>query len=369
QASEDAELYREYLKQFPNGTFAGLARRKIEQLAKPPPTAVTNQQQAAVTPPPQPALPAPAPMARPAVGSFPTAFPTGPIRLVVPFPPGGSVDAIAHTVAQPVSALLGQPVIIENRVGAGDTIGTATVAKAAPDGYTLLVATNPHVTNRFVMKDVPYDGVRDFAPVALLASGSLVLALHPALPVRDYREFVQLLKSRPDAVNFASGGLGSLSHLAAEWFKAKAGVRAVHVPYRGSAPAIADTVAGHVQFLFDSVATLKSQIDARRLRALAVTGPARAPQLAAVPTTAELGLDSVTVWYAILAPAQVPAAIVGKLNAAFGQVMADPRVAESIAALGLAAHTNAPPEAVSRFLASEVAKWGTVVQAAGIRPE
>ncbi len=307
-----------------------------------------------------------------AAGSAPgqaPAYPTKPIRIVVPFPPGGATDILARDVAQKLTDAWGQAVIVDNRPGAGGNIGSELVAKAAPDGYTLEMGTvGTHAINASLYAKMPYDHVKDFAPVILVASVPNVLEVNPALPVNSVAELIAYAKANPGKLNFASSGNGTSIHLSGELFKVMAGVQMTHVPYKGSAPALQDLIAGQVQLMFDNLPPSLPQIKAGKLRALAVTSAARAPALPDVPTVAEAGLPGfeASSWFGVLAPAGTPPAIVAKLNAEIGRWLATPEAKEKLAKQGADAAGGSPEDFV-KHIAAETAKWAKVVKESGAK--
>ncbi len=302
------------------------------------------------------------------------AYPTKPIRLVVPFTPGGSTDILARTMGQKLTEAWGQPVVIDNVPGAGGSIGADKVAKAPADGYTLLMG---HIGTLAITPSIypqlPYDPVKSFEPVAWVARVPNVLVVHPSLPVKSVRELVAYAKAHPGRINFGSGGNGSAAHVAMEYFKLRSQTFMVHVPYRGAAPAVADTVAGQTQLIFTGAPALMPMIKSGRLRALAVSSPKRIALLPEVPTVAESGVPELAgfeadQWYGIVAPAGTPASIVQKLNA---QINASLRSAEMLQRLGSegAEPTPNPPEVFGKLIVSEIGRWRPVVQRAQLKPD
>src|SRR5688572_8045201 len=294
-------------------------------------------------------------------------FPSRPIRLVVTVPPGGAADFIARLVGGKIAESLGQPVVVENRGGAGGTIAADAVAKAAPDGYTLLqnsITTHgvgPHLYSR-----LPYDPVKDFTPVSGLALLPLIMAVNADLPSKSVSELITL--SRASNLNFASSGNGGAPHMAAELFKSVTGAPLTHVPYKGSGPAVADLVGGRVQIMFDAAPSLIAHIRAGKLRVLAAASAERNRLLPEVPTFAELGHARVAVslWYGLLAPAATPAAIVTRLNAEVAKILQSADVREKLAAQG-AEPMPGTPQAFASFMREEMAKWAPVVKQAGVK--
>jgi tripartite-type tricarboxylate transporter receptor subunit TctC len=293
-------------------------------------------------------------------------YPNRPVRVVVPLSPGGFADVPARIVAPRLSIALGQQVFVDNRPGAGGTIGTDSVAKSKPDGYTLLFTGTPHVIAPWLYKSVPYDALKDFAPVALVASGPYVLVVNPQLPVASVRELVAAAKAQPGKIDFASSGNGSAQHLVGALFNAMAGVDLNHVPYKGSGPAMQDLLSGQVKVSFAGIPNVMPHVKAGRLRALAVTTPARSPDLPDVPTVAEGGVPGyeATLWLNLSAPAGTPPEIVQRLYAETAKVLQDPEVQQGFRAAGVEA-TVLAPDALGAFIRAEYEKWGKVVRDTG----
>jgi tripartite-type tricarboxylate transporter receptor subunit TctC len=293
-------------------------------------------------------------------------FPNKPIRLVVPYPPGGPTDIVARVVGQRLSEKLGQPLVVENRPGAGGNIGAEAVAKAAPDGYTLLVATTAHAINMTLFSKPGYDTRKDFAPVSMLTRGPLVLVTAPATPAGNVAELIALAKARPGQVTFASSGNGQSTHLAAELFNSMAGIHMTHVPYKGSAPALTDVMGGQATVMFDTMLSAMPFVRDGKLRALAITGAMRSPAAPDTPTIAQAGLPGyeASAWNALLAPAGTPPAVLGTLNGALKAVLQDPDVRARFATQGFAAEWTEPP-ATARFIGQEIDKWARVVKTSG----
>jgi tripartite-type tricarboxylate transporter receptor subunit TctC len=313
------------------------------------------------------ALPtAPVAVAQPA-----QAWPTKPVRIVVPLPPGGAADIVARVVAGKLSDALGQQVVVENRPGAGTNIGPAFVAKATPDGYTLLLAS---VTNHAVAVNVfaspGYDLAKSFTPVALLANAPHILVAHPALPVKTVRDVVALAKARPRELSFGSQGSGTLAHLEIELLQGLAGVEFTHVPYKGSAPAKADITAGHIQLMFDSYASAASLLKEGRLRVVAIASDRRSAFLPDVPTFIESGIRQYAAnnWYGLMAPLGTPKAIVDRLAEETAKLLQLPDTRERFAALGLEL-TPGGPARLAEVVASDLATWGPVAKRAGVKVE
>jgi tripartite-type tricarboxylate transporter receptor subunit TctC len=297
------------------------------------------------------------------------AYPEKPIRLIVPYPPGGLTDASARTVAKSLSERLRQPVVIENIAGGGGNIGADKAAKSPADGYTLYVGNNATVgINTLIYKKLPFDPISDFVPITLYAESQTILVVHPSLPVRNVAELIALAKSRPGQLNFGSTGTGGLSHLAGELFKSIAGVQMTHVPYKGTGPAQSDLLGGQIQLMFNDTAV--PHIKAEKLRALAVTGGKRWPQLPDVPTFAELGIQGYETynWFGILAPRGTPGAIIGRLNRELVAVMQEPAVQEWMRSRGAEPATSSPEE-FAVYIRKDLAKWARLVKEVGITAE
>lgn len=294
------------------------------------------------------------------------AYPERPITLVVPFPAGGSTDLVARVVADRMGKSLGQQVVVENKGGAGGNIGAAQVAKAEPDGYTILMGTiATHALNPALYKNMPYDAVRDFAPVSLLVTVLNVLVVNPQLPVHSVQELIALLKANPGKYSYASSGNGTPLHLSGELFKSMAGVDMVHIPYRGAGPALNDVLGNHVPIMFDNLPSSTSYIKDGALRGLAVTTAKRAASMPDLPTIAETlpGYETYT-WNALFAPAGTPPEVVARLNAAAVEAVNDPAVKEKLAGFG-ATTVGSTPEALAAHVQAELEKWAPVVAASG----
>ena len=298
-------------------------------------------------------------------------YPNRPITLVVPFAAGGSTDVVARLVAQKMSDILGQQMVVENVVGAGGNVGAARIAKAEPDGYTILMGTvATHALNPLILKRKPYDPVTDFTPVALLAIVPNVLIVNPSLPAKDVQELIALLKADPKKYNYASSGIGTPLHLSGELFKSLAGVQMQHIPYRGSGPALNDVVAGQVPIQFDNLPSASEFIKAGTLRGLAVTTKERAPSFPDIPTMAEAGLPNYETytWNALFAPPRTPRPVVDALNAAAQKALADPALIERMKTFS-AKLTPSGPEVLADHVKAEVIKWTPVVKEAGIQAD
>lgn len=285
-------------------------------------------------------------------------WPSKPIKLVVSYPPGGTVDAVARIIATPLSQRLGQPVIVDNRGGAGGAIGGDLVAKSAADGYTVLLDASNHAQNPALRNKMPFDTLRDLAPVSLLVKVPNVLVVHPATSIKTVQDLVTQAKARPGEINFASSGNGSAQHLAAEQFSAMAGVRMTHVAYKGGGPALTDVMAGQVPVFFGSLASSLAYIQSGKLRAVAVTGNTRAAVLPLLPTVAEAGLPGYEVyeWNAMFVPAGTPAAVTGRLSKELAAVLQDPEVRKRLEATGAEVIGSTPAE-LDAFRRAEIAKW------------
>ncbi len=297
-------------------------------------------------------------------------YPSKPVRLIVPFAPGGGNDIVARAIAQQLSASLGRQFVVDNRAGAGGVVGAELAAKSPADGYTLFLGgVGSHAVNPNLHAKLPYDPVTDFAPITLIASAPSVLVVHPSVPARTIEEFTALAKANPGKLNFASNGNGSSAQLAAVLYESMAGVRMVHVPYKGLAPALADLLSGEVQLMFSSMVAIIPHIKTGRLRALAVTGRRRSPLLPEVPTLEESGLRGYEAgsWYGILAPAGTPPQIVAKLNAEIVQALQQPAIRERLAAEGAEAIGGTPGEFAAHINA-ELARVGKLLRD-GVRLE
>jgi tripartite-type tricarboxylate transporter receptor subunit TctC len=295
------------------------------------------------------------------------AFPSRPIRIVVPFSPGGTGDILARVMGRGLGTLYGQQVVIDSRPGAGGHIGAELVAKSPPDGYTLVLGTIGIHAAYAIYKKLPYDPAKDLQPVTVIAALPNVVIVHPSVPVTTIAEFVTYAKAHPGAINFGSAGNGSSTHMAGELFKLAAGVELTHVPYRGSAPALNDVIAGQIQAMFENLPTTPPHIRAGEVRALAVTGPRRAPVLPDVPSIVEAGLPDAeaTAWFTLAAPAGLPKPVLDKLSADLMGLIGGPEVRAQIRALG-AEPVGDTPEHAAQFCATERAKWTRVIVGAGI---
>lgn len=295
------------------------------------------------------------------------AFPERPISLVVPFPAGGSTDLVARVIAERMSASLGQQVVVENKGGAGGNLGSAQVAKAEPDGYTILMGTvATHALNPAIYKKMPYDAVTDFAPVSLLVTVPNVLVVNPDFPAKSVAELIALAKEKPGEYSYASSGNGTPLHLSGELFKTMAGVDMVHIPYKGSGPALTDLLGGHVPIMFDNLPSSTGYIKDGRLRGLAVTTAERAASMPDLPTIAESGLPGYETytWNALFAPAGTPPEVVARLNQAAIEAVADETAKAKLAEFG-ATVVGSTPEELAAHVQAELAKWAPVVEASG----
>ena len=298
-------------------------------------------------------------------------YPSRPIKLVVPFPPGGPNDIIARVVAQRMSELFGQTVVIDNRGGAGGVVGTEAIAKAAPDGYTIGIASAGAIAiSASLVERVPYDSTKDLTAITLVASVPELLVVPAGLNVNSFAELVAMINAKPGQMNFASTGPGSMPHLAGELLKINGKLNIVHVPYRGAAPAVNDLLGGQVQMMFADIPVLLPHVQAGKLKALAIASKARSPSLPDVKTLGELGLANVDAenWYGMVGPAKMPADIVAKLNAVTVEALKSPDVVQKLSPQGANLVGNKPEE-FAVFIKSEIAKWAKVVEASGAKQQ
>jgi len=293
-------------------------------------------------------------------------FPAKPVRVVVPYPPGGPTDIVARVLFQQVAEATGQQFLIDNRAGAGGNIGAELVAKSPPDGYTVLIGTTAHAINMSLFKNLNYDIQKDLIPVSLLTQGPLVLVAHPQFPASSVKEVIELAKTKPGGLNFASSGNGQSTHLSAELFNSMAGIKMAHVPYKGSAPALTDVMSGQVDVMFDTTLSAMPFVKAGKLKALGLTSAVRSPAAPDVPTIAESGLPGYEVfaWNGVLVPTGTPKAIIQQLNDHIRKAMLLPQVKDKFSAQGFAASWNSP-ESFGVFLKTEVDKWSRTVKASG----
>ena len=296
-------------------------------------------------------------------------YPNRPVRLIIPFPPGGSNDVVGRLVAQQLSVKLGHQVYVDNRGGAGGTIGTEACANAAPDGYTICIISIAHAVNP-ALYPLKYDPIKSFTPISIFATGPNVLVVNPTSPIRSVKDLIALAKEKPGSLNYASAGVGSPLHLAAELFKKRAGIDMVHVPYKGGGPAAASVLAGETQVLFGSVASSMPQVKAGRLKALATTGAKRSKVAPELPTIAESGFPGfdVSSWYAFLVPARTPMPIVNRIRDAAIKAVSLPDVVEQMGRQGLEVETSTPADLAAR-VKTETRTWADVIKSAGIKAE
>jgi len=296
-------------------------------------------------------------------------YPAKPIHFIVPYPAGGPLDTVARLLGQKVSESVREPVIVENRPGAGGNIGADQVAKSAPDGYTILMgAVATHAINPTLYAKIPYDPVKDFAPVTQVASTPNVLVVNPSLPVANVKEFIAYAKAHPGALNFGSGSTGSAGHLAGELFKAMAGVQMVHVPYKGAGPAMQDLIGGRIQLMFDNLASSLAQMRAGKVKALAVTTAKRSSLAPELPTIAESGLPGfdISTWFGVFSPGGTPRDVVQRLHDELVKALADPAVRETMLKLG-AEPVGSTPAEFAAYIRSEARKYAEVIKASGAR--
>lgn len=299
-----------------------------------------------------------------------TAYPSKPIRFVVPYTPGGSTSAVARIVGEKLSQAWGQPVIIDNRPGGNTVIGAELVARSIPDGHTILFVTTTHITTGVLMRKLPFDSIKDFTPVTSFVSTELVLEVHPTVPANTLAEFLRLAKSKPGELNFGTVGTGGITHLAGEYFNLIAGIKTTHVPYKGTAPMLTDLLGGQLQFTFDTPISSLQHIKAGKLRALAVTGNSRLPNLPDIPTFAEAGLPDyrLSAWMGVFAPAGLPREITAKLGTEIARILAMPDVKERLAALGSQPLIMSPDQ-FSDLVREDFAKYQRIVREARISIE
>jgi tripartite-type tricarboxylate transporter receptor subunit TctC len=295
-------------------------------------------------------------------------YPSRPIRLLVGFAPGGGVDINARMLAPRLSEYLGQQVVVENVPGAGTNIANERVAKSTPDGHTLLINTAAVAINMSLYRNLPYDTLRDFAPVSVFSESPNVLVVNTKLAAQNVKDLIALARSAPGKLNYSSAGVGTTQHLAAELFKLRTGTFIVHIPYKGTAPSMTALIAGEVELSFANIPSIQGHLKSGRLRALAVTAPGRDPQLPEVPTMKEAGLDGVEVWYGVLAPAGTPREIVQKLADGIQRAARDPDIKKRMLEQGAVTVGNTPEE-FGKLLREEVARWAEVVKVSGARAD
>jgi tripartite-type tricarboxylate transporter receptor subunit TctC len=305
-----------------------------------------------------------------ATASFAQTYPLKSIRFIVPFPPGGGDDIVGRIVALKLSEGLGQSVVVDNRGGAGGIVGTEITAKSPPDGYTMLINNISLAVNATLVPGLPYNTLKDLAPVTLVGRQPNVLVVYPGVPVKTMRDLIALAKSKPKQINYGSGGIGTASHLATELLKMMAGVDIVHVPYKGLGPALTDLMGGQIQLIISTMASAMPQVKAGKLRPIAVTTAKRSSFFPEVPTMDEAGVRGYEfdTWYGLLMSARTPRAIIDRVNREMAKVAGSPTVKEQFTPQGLeTAHTS--PEEFASYLKSEVSKWGKVIRASGARPD
>jgi len=296
-------------------------------------------------------------------------FPTKPIRLIVPFPPGGSNDILGRFLAQKMSDRLGQQTIVDNRAGADGIIGTELAARAPADGHTLVIASTSYTMNPAIHK-LPYDPVKSLAPISLIASGGNVIAVHPSLPIKTVKELIAVAKAKPGQLRYASSGIGGFNHFGGELFNTMAGVKLVHVPYKGGGPAMLDVMSGQVEMTFCTLIQALPHMRSGKLKALGVGSARRSPLLPEVPTIAESGVPGYdgTIWWGVLGPAGIPGAIVTRLNTEIGVILRDPEMGKRLVAEA-AEPVIETPEAFGKLIVNDIGKWGSVAKQAGLRAE
>lgn len=294
-------------------------------------------------------------------------YPTKPIRMIVPFVPGGNTDIIGRVFAPKLSELLGQQIVVENRGGAGSVIGTEAVARAAPDGYMILMVSAAHTINPAMIKKLPYDSVKDFAPISIIADVPTAFVVHPSLPAKNVKEFIAIARLRPGEINYSTAGRGTVGHLAAELLGSMAKIKLVHVPYKGTGQSMVDLVAGHVQMQLSSMPAAIQHVNTGRLRMIAQTGKKRSAAAAQVPTMEESGLPGFVVssGFGLFAPAGTPRTLIDRIHSALVKALNDPAVKENLAKQG-AEVVASTPEEHDQFNRAEIAKWIKVVAEAGI---
>ncbi len=297
-------------------------------------------------------------------------YPSKPVRIIVPFAPGGSADVFGRFIAQRLQDALGQSFVVDNRPGGGSVIGTDAVAKAAPDGYTLLLMSNTHTVNESLIPNKPFMLMRDFAPIAPINYSDLVLVTKGDLPVKNLAELIKMAKARPGSLSYASSGPGTPYHMAGELFKAMAGISMVHIPYKGSAGARTDVLGGQLEMMFDAIPTMSEHIKSGKVKAMATTGKARSSVLPDVPTMNEAGVPGyeATIWLGLMAPKGTPAAVISKLNAEVARITGNPEVRRAWAAQGTTAMTMGVEE-FGRYTNDDITKWARIVKISGAKAE
>ncbi|OGA47619.1 MAG: hypothetical protein A3F74_23045 [Betaproteobacteria bacterium RIFCSPLOWO2_12_FULL_62_58] len=298
-------------------------------------------------------------------------YPSRPVRFIIPYPAGGATDILARSLAQKLTEVTGQPVFVENRAGAGGAIGTDAIAKAAPDGYTIgLAHAGPLAINPSLLKKLPYNSPRDFTPISLMGLQENVVVVHPSLPVRSIKQLIALAKARPGEIIMGSGGTGTGSHLAGAMFLSMTGVKMLHVPYKGNAPAVIALLSGETQIMFPTILTAKPHVEAGRLRALAVTTAQRVAAMPNLPTVAQAGVPHYesSIWFGVMGPAGMPADMVTRLNTEVGKILNAPSFKASFVNQGLDIKTSSPEEFI-KLITTEKVKWAKVVKDAGIHAQ
>lgn len=304
----------------------------------------------------------------PGVASGAQPYPSSPMRIIVPFPPGGGTDILSRLLAQKLNEAFGQPVVVENRAGAGGTVGSAVVAKAPADGHTMLIVPAGYAAYSSLYRQLSFDPARDLAPVSRLAAGPLTLVVHPSLPAKSVKELIALARKQPGDINFGSPGAGTLPHLSAELFSAMSSIKMVHIPYRGAGAAVADVLAGRVPVYFMNILQSLPLIKAGKLRALGVTTPERTPIAPEIPSIAESGLKGfdMTNWYGLMVPAGTPREAIGRLNTEVTRILRLPELKEQLAKGGMTMVASTP-EQFREFLERETAKFARIIESAGIK--
>jgi len=296
------------------------------------------------------------------------AFPNKPIRFVVPFPPGGGNDILARALAPKMSEILGQQVVIDNRAGAGGNIGADFVAKSAPDGYTIVIASNQVTMNPWIYSKLPFDIAKDFSPIAQIASVPMLLAIHPDVPAKNIQEFIALAKTKPGALNYSTPGLGTPQHIAFEVLNFDAGIKVTHVPYKGTSPSIVDLIGGQVQATIGTMASLEQHVKSGKVRPIAVSTPKRSSAMPDIPTIEEGGLTgyNVPLWYSILAPANTPKDIIAKLSAAIRDALKDPQTKAQLERQGFV-ESYLDPEQMSALIKQDLNYWQKAIKNIGLK--